>query len=204
MAFVSSVRDTTMVDMTSRGNAPTRGFCNTLWLMLTCVNFKNFILCGFSLGRTEVGIGGVLLVFLTPLTTVNVVQAFPQTSPIQPISRWRGLWKGYAILRKCDFNVIVIVIIIILDLGFLFLFSRFLSVMRLWPCKCLRVLLRIVSYYVTGTQDQKLPDESKIDNCLCGKLKRQPGSRCDLFCQRSGRGEKFLPENRLKYIVEAL
>lgn len=66
------------------------------------------------------GIGRVLLAFLTPLTTVNVVQAFSQTSPIQLISRWRGLWKGYAILRKCDF--IVIVIIIILDLGFLFLF----------------------------------------------------------------------------------
>ena len=60
------------------------------------------------------------------------------------------------------------------------------------------------SHYVTGTQDQKLPDESKIDNCLCGKLKMQLGSRCDLFCQRSGRGEKFLPENRLKYIDEAL
>ena len=77
------------------------------------------------------GIGGVLLAFLTPLTTVNVVQAFSQTSPIQLISRWPGLWKGYAILRKCDFIVIVIVIIIILDLGFLFLFSRFLSVIRL-------------------------------------------------------------------------
>ena len=67
-------------------------------------------------------IGGVLLAFLTPLTTVNVVQALSQTSPIQLISRWRGLWEGHAILRKCDFTLIVIIIIIILDLGSLFLF----------------------------------------------------------------------------------